>query len=399
MSRSKISNHQARLLLLDLYALSEPPRRRLSRDGLAELIDRLGYVQVDSINTVERAHHMILFARNETYRRKDLERLLHKERRLFENWTHDAAIIPSPFFPYWQPRFAQEYERLRARWREWHGATFEDVLHSVRDRVTSEGPLLARDFKEARTGKSGGWWQWHPAKTALEYLWRTGDLAVCHREGFQKAYDLVDRVIPEVHRSEQIDRAGLIDWACRSAFERMGFATPADLAGFWGSITTAEATQWCNQRLGVEITEVEIEGGKGTKPRSALMLATMLDRLDYLPEPPKRVRILSPFDPLIRDRKRTQHVFGFDYRIEVFVPEAKRKFGYYVFPILEGSRLVGRIDMKRVESQINVIGLWWEKGVRRSQGRMAALEADIARLGKFVGSEQIAFADGFQKTA
>ncbi len=113
------------------------------------------------------------------------------------------------------------------------------------------------------------------------------------------------------------------------------------------------------------------------------------------------MRLLSPFDPLIRDRRRLEHVFGFDYRIEVFVPEARRKYGYYVFPLLEGDRLVGRIDMKhdRASGTINVTGLWWEKGVRRSKARELALEADIARIGRFIGAERIAFADGYLRGA
>ncbi len=372
----------------------------MDRRGLAELIDRLGYVQVDSINTVERAHHMILLARSDGYRRRDFERLLHDDRALFENWTHDAAVIPSAYFRYWQLRFEREHERMRERWRLWHGSPFEAVVDEVRERVSREGPLLARELAEPRAGgAAGGWWQWHPSKAALEFLWRTGELAVARREGFQKVYDLVERVIPDQHRPGGVDHEALVEWACRSAFARMGFATSGEMAAFWASITKQEAAAWCARQRGGELVEVEIEGWNGAGPRVSLMPAAMLERLDDLPEPPRRVRLLSPFDPLIRDRRRLEHVFGFDYRIEVFVPEARRKYGYYVFPLLEGDRLVGRIDMKhdRACGTINVTGLWWEKGVRRSKARDQALEADIARIGRFIGAERIAFADGYQR--
>jgi uncharacterized protein YcaQ len=262
--------------------------------------------------------------------------------------------------------------------------------------------LLARELAEPRKGgAAGGWWQWQPSKVALEFLWRTGELAVARREGFQKVYDLVERVIPDRHRPGGVDHEALVEWACRSAFARMGFATSGEMAAFWDSISKQEAAAWCARQRGGELVEVEIEGWNGAGPRVSLMPAAVLERLDNLPEPPRRVRLLSPFDPLIRDRRRTEHVFGFDYRIEVFVPEARRKYGYYVFPLLQGDRLVGRIDMKhdRGRGMINVTGLWWETGVRRSKARDVALEAEIARIGRFIGAERIAFAEGYQRGA
>src|SRR5690606_1223253 len=137
-------------------------------------VEKLGYVQVDSVNVLERAHHHILFSRHTNYRRQDLHHLLEKDGALFENWTHDAAIIPSAFFPYWRHRFARENTRLRTRWKSLFGhATFDRELTGILDHITDKGPVMARDFEGNKP--STGWWDWHPSKAALEFLWRTGD--------------------------------------------------------------------------------------------------------------------------------------------------------------------------------------------------------------------------------
>jgi uncharacterized protein YcaQ len=143
--------------------------------------------------------------------------------------------------------------------------------------------------------------------------------------------------------------------------------------------------------------EVDIETAAGGKPRRAFAWPDTIETLARLPEPPGRLRVLSPFDPLIRDRNRTERLFGFQYRIEVFVPADKRRYGYYVFPLLEGDRLIGRIDMicRRKTGDLDVTGLWLEPKVKLSKGRLAALEAELERLRRFTGMERVRFADGW----
>jgi uncharacterized protein YcaQ len=387
-----IPNRQARRLFLHLQGLSAPPRAKLTRPGLLGLIERLGFVQVDSINTVERAHHMILFARNQTYAKADLARLLERDRGLFENWTHDASIIPTAFYPYWEQRFVRDAGRLRARWREWRREGFEEMLDDILEHVRREGPAMARHLRRPHDPSANGWWDWHPSKTALEYLWRTGALAVCRREGFQKVYDLAERVIPAAHRTAAAE--DYVDWFCRGALDRLGIATAGELAAFWDAVTPEEARAWCRDRLGDELIEVEIEPADGSRPRTALARPDILDQAAEAPEPPARLRALSPFDPVIRDRARTRRLFGFDYRIEVFVPAARRTYGYYVFPLLEGDRLVGRIDMKcdRRDGLLRVTGLWLEPGVKLTATRRRALDAELDRLRRFAGAERVEYA-------
>lgn len=393
-----IDNRTARRLFLQRQGLSFPPHRKLTDASLLALIEHLGFVQVDSIQTVERAHHMILFARNQTYRHKQLARLHERDGLLFENWTHDASIIPSRFFPYWQRRFAREEARLRARWCNWHGDGFESELDTVLRHVAENGRVLARELGNSEPDNpktNGGWWDWHPSKTALEYLWRCGHLAVAARDGFQKVYDLTERTLPDHCRAVQVSEEETVDWACRAALERLGIATSGEIAAFWGLVSPEEAKAWCLAHNGGTLQEVRIEGIDG-KLRPVFALAD--DDLVAEPtEPPKRLRVLSPFDPLIRDRKRTERLFGFHYRIEVFVPAAKRKYGYYVFPLLEGDRLIGRIDMKheRDSGALRVKGLWLEPKVSLSRARQDRLEAELERQRRFTGAERVVFDRGW----
>lgn len=399
-ARPQVDAPGARRLFLQLQGLSDPPNRRLGKAGLRDLIQRLGFVQVDSINTVERAHQMILFSRNQTYRPADLKTLLERDRALFENWTHDASIIPVEFYPYWRRRFERERERLLERWRRWHDEAFEHILEDMLALVREEGALLSRDLEKDRPKSGGGWWDWHPSKTALEYHWRCGALAVCGREGFQKRYDLAERVIPaEHHAGEPPHDEALIDWACRGALERLGIATSGELAAFWDIVTPEEAKAWAARHLGRDLIEVELASLDGTRPRKALAAPDIEERLAAAPEAPGRLRVLSPFDPVLRDRKRAQRLFGFDYKIEVFVPAHKRRYGYYVLPLLEGERMVGRIDMKanRPADALEVSGLWWEPGVKASKGRLERLEAELDRVRRFAGVGDVTFLEGWQK--
>jgi uncharacterized protein YcaQ len=398
----RLTNRDARRLFLSLHGLTEPAHRKLTTSELVARIQQIGFVQVDSINTVERAHHMILHARNRTYRPKQLTQLIEHERSMFENWTHDASIIPTQFYPYWHARFRTTGARLRERWRKHRREGFEAEMDTVLERIAKSGPVMARDLGGDKPKKAGGWWNWHPSKTALEYLWRTGALAVSRREGFQKVYDLTERVIPEQHLAPEPEEGVAIDWACRSALDRLGFATSGELAGFWDAVSAAEAATWCRENLDKGLRRIEVESADGSKPREMFALEDVFECATVAAEPLPGIRILSPFDPMIRDRSRAKRLFNFDYRIEVFVPSAKRRYGYYVFPLLEGDRFIGRIDMKHQrqgDGALHVTGLWLERGVKMGKARARALESALDRLRRFCGAHTVTFADGYLRDA
>jgi uncharacterized protein len=395
-----IAAEQARHLVLSLQGLADPPRRRLTTDGVVDLIERLGFLQVDSISTVERAHHMILLARNQTYRPELLRRALEVEARLFEHWTYDvAAILPMRFYPYWKLRFERERKAVERRFRRWHGDAHQDELQRVLDLVRAQGPVMARDLAQPRARPAGGWWDWHLGKTALEFLWRTGRLSIARRQNFQKVYDLAERVIPETVRHAEADHQALVDWACRAALERLGVATPGEIARFFGLVTIEEAKDWCERNLGGAAAAAVAGSANGAPPRKLFARPDLEQLLACLPEPPARLRVLSPFDPLLRDRARLERLFAFDYRIEVFVPAGRRTYGYYVFPLLEGDRLVGRLDLRseRAAGVLKVNALWMEPGRRLTPARARRLEAELDRIRRFVGVDTVRFADGYLK--
>lgn len=401
MSLPRLENRAARAIFLDRHALLEQPQGSAKGADLLHLIQRLGFVQLDSINTVARAHDMILYSRRPSYRPTDLKRLYERDRGLFEHWTHDAAVIPMAYYPHWHLRFQRDAELLRSRWKNWRRDGFEKQFEPVLQHIRDHGSVCSADVGKDEKKGSGGWWDWHPSKTALEYLWRSGALTVIGRDGFQKRYDLTERVIEEDLCPGVLpcDAEETINWLCTAALDRLGFATSGELAAFWDTARPSETKAWCAQaEARGEIVRAEIVGADN-KLRQVYLRPETLEATDSLPAAPGRIRVLSPFDPALRDRKRAERLFGFHYRIEVFVPEAKRTYGYYVFPLLEGEKLIGRIDMKahRDCGELRVRALWPERGVKWSEARMRRLEAELDRVRRFAGLERVLFANEWRR--
>lgn len=395
----RLTNTDLRRLFLERHALANSPAGPLSRDGLDTLIDRLGFVQVDTISTLEQAHHHILASRATNYRKPLLKHLLEKRRSVFEHWTHDASIIPTRFYPYWKPRFRRMKERIRQakHWEQRFAGRMADTVKSVRRRVEEHGPVMSRDLTPDDQEERGTWWGWTPSKTALEYLWRTGEFAVTGRKGFAKVYDLAHRVIPTEHYDPDPDHTTFVDWACRTAIDRLGIATHGEIAAFLAAITPAEAEAWCTNAGPHTLRRVTIEHADGSD-RLVWARPDVIDLVRGAPRPPNRVRFLSPFDPMIRDRDRTQRYFGFDYRFEAFVPAKKRVYGYYVLPMLEHDRLIGRIELKahRDRGELQIRGVWMEPGMRPSKARAVKIDAEVERWRVFTGMDRV---DGLPRDA
>jgi len=399
MTLPLIGNRDARRIFLHRHLLSDAPQGPASGNDLLQLIQGLGFVQLDSINTVARAHDLILFSRRQRYRPQALKSLYERDGALFEHWTHDAAVIPMGYYPHWELRRQRDAQMLRQRYKNWHQHDFEGRFQTVLDQIRAQGPVSSSDVGQDEPRSNGGWWDWHPSKTALEYLWRAGALCVVGRDGFQKRYDLTERVIDAAlcDPSQAPDEAQTIDWCCNGALDRLGFATPGELAAFWAHISPAEAKAWVQREQAVgRVEQVQIAGADGTVHRSFARPGLASDpAIDMAPT--ARLRVLSPFDPALRDRKRAERLFGFRYRIEMFVPAPQRVYGYYVFPILQGDSIIARVDMKahRDRDTLVVRALWPEPGSRWGKGKQAAFEAELARIIRLAGVSQIAFEDGW----
>ena len=382
-----LPNALARRLFLHKHGLCQHAR------DLAHVFDQLKFVQVDSINTVARAHHMIIHSRLPRYRQADLAKFVERDRKAFEHWTHDASIIAMAHYPHWKLRFERAAQTLQARWSSDRREGFLRAVPDVMARISQHGPTCSSEVGEDEMKSSGGWWDWHPSKTALEYLWHSGELAVSYRKAFRKYYDLSAQVVPQVLRDRVFSPRQTIHWACDTALDGLGFATSGEMAAYFDMITPAEAKAWCAAQLsGGQIIEINVQGHDGTL-RRAFARPEVFDMAALAPTPPGQVRILSPFDPVLRDRKRAHRLFGFYYRIEIYVPAPKRQYGYYVFPVLEGDRLIGRIDMA-ADAKTGILAVrkfWPETGVKLGQGRMGKIVSAIERTRRLAGAEVTIF--------
>ena len=346
------------------------------------MIRDLGFVQLDSIQVVARAHHHILWSRNQNYREPMLDRLLGEDRVIFEHFTHDASVLPMEFLPMWQRQFQRLQAKLdRQGWlKNLPDASERD---QIKARIREEGALSTAAFDTKIQGKKEMWSR-PPHKRALDYMWFGGELATCHRVNFQKFYNLPERVFPDQFRSAETSEADQVTWLCDAALHRMGFGSPGEVQKFWDAVDRKEALDWAEGNR--DLIPIEIEAHDGSWV-SCLGAPDIEARLANLIPPTSRLRILNPFDPAIRDRIRLERLFGFEYRVEMFVPAEQRVWGYYVFPLLEGDRFVGRIDLKadRKASTLTIRNLWHEPKVRWTAARFEKLDAELARLARFIG--------------
>ncbi len=349
-------------------------------------IKSLGFVQLDTIQYVARAHHHILWSRNQNYREHMLDDLLGRDRTVFEHFTHDASVIPMEFLPFWARQFQRKKDRMD-RPGYYKIRPSDDLFKSIKTRITHEGPLSTHAFDTKIEGPKVMWAR-PPHKLALDYLWYCGELATCHRRNFTKFYDLAERVFPiDISKDAAPDHVQ-IDWLCRGALDRLGFGSQGDIQRFWEATSRNEVGRWAADAP--DLTHVDVQTAQGDWI-PLLAPSNIEARMHATPAPTSRLRILNPFDPATRDRDRLSRLFGFEYKIEMFVPAAKRKWGYYVFPILEGDRFVGRIDVKadRASDELIVTKMWPEAGVAWPQSRWDKLHAELERLKRFAGVAQV----------
>ncbi|MGI9395260.1 MAG: winged helix-turn-helix domain-containing protein [Boseongicola sp.] len=384
MKPIRIENRAARQLWLTSQGLAAKPTGAIDVLGT---IKKLGFVQLDTIQVVSRAHHHILWSRNQNYREPMLDRLLAQDRSIFEHFTHDASVLPMEYLPMWERQFRRKKEQMdRPGW--FKTPPEEAECNRIKERIRNEGALSTHAFDTKVTGPKEMWTR-PPHKIALDYMWYCGELATCHRENFTKHYDLAERVFPKNPRESALTDVEQIDWLCHAALDRMGFGAPGEVQRYWDAVGADEVRVWI-ERSKALLQPVEIESAHG-QWIAGFAPADIEDRLAALKPTTTRLRILNPFDPVIRDRNRLKRLFGFDYRVEMFVPAAKRIWGYYVFPILEGHKFVGRIEIKadRKASNLNVINFWPEEGVRWSAVRHEKLASELDRMRRFVGVRNV----------
>ena len=352
-----------------------------SRSGTAaeveEAIRRLSCVQLDSITAVERSHRITLGSRVGAYPRETVSRLLGQG-RIFEYWAHEACLIPVEEWPLFRSRMTHHHP-----WRGDVVAEHPELAAEVRAAIRERGPLASRDFEG--TG-GGGMWNWKPAKTILESLWNAGEVVIAGRvSGFQRLYDLAERVIPlDILEAPVPDAATRDRELALRAVRARGALTEAGIVEHWRLKGGAARIRPHVDDLVSDglIERVRVEDG------ADVLVAAGTD-LD--PPRPATAALLSPFDNLLWDRPFARRTFDFDHLIEVYKPAPQRQFGYYVLPFLWRDRIVGRADLKseRSDGALVVKALHIEDGVRRSAALEDAFERALDRLRRTIGLEHV----------
>jgi hypothetical protein len=329
-----ISVSDARYLAISNQLLLMPNYGK-TKKHLLNIIEKLGYVQIDTISVVERAHNHILWTRFSSYNKNMLHQLLENDRKIYEYWFHAAAFLSMRDYRY----SLYTKEHFRSRYREWIKKN-RKIIKNVMDRIKAEGALKSKDFEHTGV-KLTGWWNWKPAKAALECLFMSGVLMVSKREGFQKAYDLTERILPPDIGTTVPNEEEMFEHLLMSRINSFGFSSESE-AKYLRKIHKSVSEKIINRLVEEKkILPVKIGSLKEIYYSTEAKLKQLNKKVKA-----ESVHILSPFDNLIIQRKSLRNIFNFEYVLECYLPAAKRKNGYFNMPVLIGDKFAGMLDAK-----------------------------------------------------
>jgi hypothetical protein len=384
----EFSSAAARTMLLASQGLVGDRPKVVDADAVLDCIRRMGVLQIDTIHVVARSPYLVLWSRLGSYEPALLDGLL-SDRRLFEYWSHEACFIPMERYPLYR-RMMLERRSRSGRWvvLEEEPAMAQEMLALIAER----GTVRSSDF-ERKDGKSGGWWSWKHEKLVLECLHTTGHLMIARRERFQRVYALRERVLPD-WSDEQAPHYPVVLRALTEESVRCLGVAPAKRVADYFRLAPREVLGAIEELASDgTIHQARIEGvpGPAFVHASNLGLAERVTRGEVKAD---RTVLLSPFDPVVWDRDRSHDLFGFDYRIECYTPAAKRKYGYFVLPILHRDVLVGRLDAKahRADRVFEVRALHLEPSVIPTQELVDAIGSTIGECASWHGTPKVVVA-------
>jgi uncharacterized protein len=373
MIPQSLTASEARKIILHAAGLSKPAQFGKGREAVYKVIDHLGFVQIDTNYTVERAHHHAIATRVPDYKPEWLEEL-QGDGRVFEFFMADAGYIPMGDY-----RFSLMVKK--GFWVNRKPLTPAEVnlMSKVLDRIAREGPLMVKDFENDRLEASAGWWDWRPAKVALERLYLDGRLMTTRTSGFHKVYDLPPNLVPDDIDTAMPTPEEYARHLIRRCLRALGIAYVKEMA--WRSRFVKDNVVKSELEKMVTGGEVCMVSVKGLKTAPLYMLPEYGNRKIQISD---AVFILSPWDVLNVFRHRLRDFFGFDYQIECFVPEAKRKYGYFSLPVLAGDRFVARMDTKaeRKQKSLTIHNLHFEP-VKMSAAEIGKLANAIGTFAEF----------------
>ena len=375
----------ARLLLLSVQGMVTPPARPATKEDVLDAIRRMGALQIDTINVVARSPYLVLFSRIGDYNPAWLEELL-AEGKLFEYWSHAACFLPIEDYPLYVYRMAKDSQRyFPSDWAERH----QDIITQIMRQIRENGAVRSADF-ERKDGRKGAWWDWKVEKLVLEYLHTTGELMIARRDKFQRIYDLRERVLPGWDETQALSIEEAHDELTVRSVRALGAAPARWIADYYRLPKQGLPKRLERLAEAGRVQRVRVEGWKEpwfVHPQnlSLLEFATIGEIA------PTYTTLLSPFDPLTWDRDRARVLFNFDYTIECYTPQAKRRYGYFSLPILSDGRLIGRLDAKahRKEKVFEVRALHLEPDVPLREDTASAVRDAIQRCANWHGTPSV----------
>jgi uncharacterized protein YcaQ len=383
----QLSLSAARALHLAAQGMLNPPKKRATKADVLEAIRRMQLLQIDTIHVVARSPYLVLFSRLGQYEQAWLDELL-AEGRLFEYWAHEACFVPIEDYPLYRHRMLDPASMgwsQTMRWITSHRGDVDSLIAHIR----ANGPVRSADFKRT-DGKKGGWWEWKPEKRALEALFTTGRLMIAARQNFHRVYDLAERILPHWDDAQLPPLAEVQRTLALKAVRGMGLAKAAWIPDYFRTARVKSRPDPETLHREGLLLKAEVEGWSvpvyihpDLREQAEAAAAGRLR--------PTLTTLLSPFDPVVWDRKRALELFNFDYRLECYTPESKRVYGYFTLPILHRGTLAGRLDAKahRTDGVFQVKILYLEPGVRVTQRLLTDLAAALRRCAAWHGCERV----------
>ncbi|TAH49824.1 MAG: winged helix-turn-helix domain-containing protein [Chloroflexota bacterium] len=409
-----ISAQTARRLAITKQHL-DATRYEATTDGIYQTVRDIGCLQLDPLQTVARSHTLVVFSRVGPYEIADLDKLIYHDKKLFEYWAHAASHVLTEDYPIHHLRM-REYAKTEDAWHlriaEWINAN-KKLRDMILREIKRNGPISSRVLTEMgeapKAWVSSGWTNDRNVSRMLDFLWMQGKIMVAKREGLNKFWDLSERVLPAWTPREKLSEREVVARAAQTSLQALGIGTEKQIAAHYISGRYPQLRERLNEleRAG-EIERVEIRESRDARSRRSLtpndgawkgewfVHASDIPLLEKLErgEFQGRTVLLSPFDNLVRDRVRNIQFWNFDYKIEIYVPQAKRKYGYYVLPILHNDQLIGRIDpkMDRAQGMLNINAVYLEPNAPRDLKTARAVRDAIEELGEFLDATEIQYA-------
>jgi uncharacterized protein YcaQ len=382
-----IPQKTARRLVLHAQLLDGRTRIRKGKEGIAQTVGHLGYVQIDTISVIERAHHHTLWIRVPGYKPEHLHKAHASNRTVFEYWGHAASYLPMGDYRFYIPMMRSFLDPKNSWFKGW-GEKYGNYLEPVLKRIREEGPKAARDFENPGGKKKGPWWDWKPAKAALEMLFWRGELMVRERQGFQRIYDLTERVLPAGTDTREPSPGELGRFIVRRALTALGVASEKEIRDYIRIGDRHIIASAIKEMLAAaEIVCLNVVG----QSAAVYALPAVLEAVSRFRARPPRVHLLSPFDNLVISRTRVKERFDFDFKFECYLPKNKRSHGYFVLPILFGEDIVGRLDPKadRQNKTFSIRRLSIVPGFEDAVGLVPELGRAISDMALFNGCEKV----------